>query len=316
MDFKPSSSIRKKALSEVHKALSKSLIDVISIPQVTNKKRERILTELPSIYYHPVYFSINHVLRDCVENDDWNTYWNVFEFLSQFKKNELSLCSFPNFRYSLNEFEDIVMINFITSSIQSSLNKKVFIEPLSYKSFLVESITLKKAFSSIEMIDPELHTEIVECVSAVNFMEASGIVGASSSRAFGSIYIRCPEQSEDESIRHLYYVEHLIHEAAHTYLNALTSLDLLLLNDTEKLYSSPLRTDPRPLKNVLHAVFVLSRLIYCFYRIPEESAKKMLPNFLSEFDDGMDVLQQEGDYTIIGREFLQSMSNFRKSINI
>ena len=57
-------------------------------------------------------------------------------------------------------------------------------------------------------------------------------------------------------------VEALAHESAHALLFGLTLGADLTTNDPAERYSSPLRPDPRPMEGIVHATFVLARMIY------------------------------------------------------
>jgi HEXXH motif-containing protein len=54
----------------------------------------------------------------------------------------------------------------------------------------------------------------------------------------------------------------LAHEAAHTHLFGLALGGRITENDEAERYGSPLRSDPRPMEGVAHAVFVTGRMIF------------------------------------------------------
>lgn len=55
--------------------------------------------------------------------------------------------------------------------------------------------------------------------------------------------------------------ETLVHEAAHCLLLALTDAGDLVKNDKSERYGSPLRTDMRPMEGIVHATYVLGRMM-------------------------------------------------------
>lgn len=57
-------------------------------------------------------------------------------------------------------------------------------------------------------------------------------------------------------------VESLTHETAHALLFGFTLGENLTLNDPAERYASPLRRDPRPMEGIVHATFVLARMIH------------------------------------------------------
>ena len=56
--------------------------------------------------------------------------------------------------------------------------------------------------------------------------------------------------------------ESLAHETAHALLFGLTLGEDLTLNDPGERFSSPLRADPRPIEGIVHATYVLARMVY------------------------------------------------------
>lgn len=114
------------------------------------------------------------------------------------------------------------------------------------------------------------------------------IRGFSYQAAYGNIYIKIPKNNENPVA---YYLEHIVHEAAHQHLFALQLLDPVVLNDKSELYDAPIRIQKRPMDGIFHACFVLSRMLRCFR------------NTTSIFDD-------------VGGEFLTRIDGwFNKSYN-
>lgn len=116
------------------------------------------------------------------------------------------------------------------------------------------------------------YDELVHYVSDIILFQGKGVTGGSSTRTMGAIYIRIPINqvvnfgSDSEiSLSHLtlliYYLEQLIHETAHLHLDQLMEFDPIVLNKPSDLYKSPIRKDPRPMRGVFHATFVLARLL-------------------------------------------------------
>ena len=57
-------------------------------------------------------------------------------------------------------------------------------------------------------------------------------------------------------------VESLAHESAHALLFGLTLGADLTTNDPAERYGSPLRPDPRPIEGIVHATYVLARMVF------------------------------------------------------
>ena len=62
-------------------------------------------------------------------------------------------------------------------------------------------------------------------------------------------------------------VEALAHETAHALLFGLTLGENLTSNDPAERYSSPLRADRRPIEGVVHATYVLARMVHALDRL-------------------------------------------------
>lgn len=62
-------------------------------------------------------------------------------------------------------------------------------------------------------------------------------------------------------------VESLAHETAHALLFGLTLGADLTTNDPAKRYVSPLRADPRPIEGIVHATYVLARMVHALDRL-------------------------------------------------
>ncbi len=62
-------------------------------------------------------------------------------------------------------------------------------------------------------------------------------------------------------------VESLAHETAHALLFGLPLGADLTTNDPGERYALPLRLDPRPIEGIVHATYVLARMIYALDQI-------------------------------------------------
>ena len=79
----------------------------------------------------------------------------------------------------------------------------------------------------------------------------------------------------------------LVHEAAHVKLNSLCSHEPLSLNAADARYSSPLRSDDRPMEGVIHATFVCATIVDLFSRIAAS---------LGDSDDAVDYMQLANEH--------------------
>jgi HEXXH motif-containing protein len=109
-----------------------------------------------------------------------------------------------------------------------------------------------------------------------------------------------------------YFFETLLHEGGHLHLMVKQTIDPLLINPNERT-SSPLRADPRPLKGVLHAVFVLARMAEGLHRlavaggpVSTESAKMARIN-VERLGRGLQSLEGVARFTPAGHELFGSL---------
>lgn len=168
--------------------------------------------------------------------------------------------------------------------------------------------------------------EINDYVSHIILYDGTGITGSSSTRTMGAIYIRIPKRREQEQNEEelspislswlppfVYYLEQLIHETAHLHLDQLMEFDPLILNPAHEKYVSPIRKDPRPMRGIFHATYVLARL-YLFYSIynfksqwSEELKDKRKRAIADVFKRGLCVLNESAILTDRGRVILVEM---------
>lgn len=111
--------------------------------------------------------------------------------------------------------------------------------------------------------DRPLANELDTIVSTIQFVpEWFFAQGMSTIGLLGLIAIRA-QDSESSARMRLCYFDLLVHEGAHQYLNLLMTFNPLVKNGHQQVFS-PLRAEVRPLKGVLHAQFVLFRLLLAY----------------------------------------------------
>ena len=154
-------------------------------------------------------------------------------------------------------------------------------------------------------VDPDLSAVFYELVTRVKLLVGRGYFGFSSPEAFGAIFIRLPDANPTE-----YFLEHLVRELSHLNLNAIMAHDPLLENPMHQ-HAAPLRRDPRPLFQILHATFVLSRNVRVSRRVveirPELGYEPGLEAFEEKYAQGYQTVQQEAKLTDLGRRLFESM---------
>ena len=158
----------------------------------------------------------------------------------------------------------------------------------------------------LEQTDADVLAEIDEYVTRLKLFRGDGCFAFTSPEMFGAIYLRAPRENESFE----YFLEHLVHETAHLALNGLMLHDPLLENPTD-VHEAPIRPDPRPLFQVLHATFVLSRTVRVFRKVigirPEPQVKDLLTQFEQQYADGYQTIAKVAQLTQRGRKLVESM---------
>jgi HEXXH motif-containing protein len=121
--------------------------------------------------------------------------------------------------------------------------------------------------------------------------------------------IRVPEKNMDPL---LYFIEQLVHEASHIYLNGLMATDPIVLNSPEDRGISPLRTKLRPIISIFHATYVSARLFQSFLtlylRTTDTKFLSPLTRTLNETIKGAREIQKKGILTTYGHYLLSSIT--------
>lgn len=159
---------------------------------------------------------------------------------------------------------------------------------------------IAEALALVERCHPVEAAEIRSLVSAITLLDGKVIGASTDVRVFGNMFMRLPPEDQDPVPL---YADHLVHEAGHLYLNALMAHDPLILNDDGRTYPAPTRADPRPLFGILHATFILARLVDTFERIAAvqpEPYTRNLETVRRQFAHGVATLRAHGRFTELG----------------
>lgn len=124
------------------------------------------------------------------------------------------------------------------------------------------------AMERLEDVLPELAAEIhamVRQLILISIPDSGNRLifdGGSSPMLWGGMFINAARKRSP-----LELLEVLVHESAHLLLYAFTQHEPLVLNDEAERYTSPLRTDPRPMEGIFHATWVSARMAYAMYEL-------------------------------------------------
>ncbi len=118
---------------------------------------------------------------------------------------------------------------------------------------------IDSVLATLQRVVPSTYRDVTEFISELRIFEGSSLRGASSPSYFGAVLIREPNP---DTVTWLWFADHLTHEAAHHRLYIACGDDPLVA--TERTVTSPVRSDPRPLSGVMHALWVEARLVTTF----------------------------------------------------
>lgn len=181
-------------------------------------------------------------------------------------------------------------------------------KPIQQESALIQKIN--KAIQTIHHYTPLMGCEVDHFMKKVYITSSPKMISGTSFNLFGAIYLGDSLLKEHDIIMST----SIIHEVAHLYFYALSTIDPLIVNDYEEKYPSPLKTDERPLIAVFHAVFVLSRMVNFLKQILNYPKSPLYQEALIEyhkniafFEAGYETVSKNAKLTTMGKKFLRDI---------
>jgi hypothetical protein len=161
----------------------------------------------------------------------------------------------------------------------------------------------------LKTLDYPLFLEVQAYVSRIKFCSSKMLNSVTSPRYFGAVYMRLPFAEEDPE---LFFLETLVHETSHLHLFAIMDRNVLILNDEQDLYASPLKAHGRPMTGVFHSVFVLSRMVrilrrYCNVNPNKADAEKLLRQREAQLEEGLSTISTEAQLTEEGKALVNTL---------
>jgi hypothetical protein len=131
--------------------------------------------------------------------------------------------------------------------------------PVDDEHFCESKKDVLKAIDALEVLAPEFWGEFRAVTNEVILAQPSGqqkltFGGASSFALWGSITLNIDSHKE-----WWLFIPSLVHEYSHNVLFGMARDEVLVTNDPEALYYSPLRGQLRPMDGIFHAAFVSAR---------------------------------------------------------
>lgn len=123
----------------------------------------------------------------------------------------------------------------------------------------------------------------------------------------------------------MYYLEGIVHEAAHMHLFAINSEDDLILNRVTERFDAPLRKDKRSMSGVYHATFVLARILYAFSGIREACSlnsdeqhyiEKLMRDYQKRFFLSMDLINNSAKMTKLAEELIDNTNEYVRRVTV
>jgi len=142
--------------------------------------------------------------------------------------------------------------------------------------------------------------------------------GGSHYQLWGALFLNASFHQTDAAM-----FEVIAHESAHSLLFGLCRDEMLVDNDDEPRYRSPLRSDLRPMSGIYHATFVSARMHWSMSRLlasgvaPVDSHGAILAardDDLRNFNAGLAVIDAHARLTTLGRELMDGARHYMASV--
>lgn len=172
---------------------------------------------------------------------------------------------------------------------------------------------LDDALDLIERTDPAMAGELDVLARTIILARSTrpdgSFGGATSPFLWGAVVIN-PERQGDR----IALAETLIHESAHALLFGLAGGEPLSSNDRAERYCSPLRSDLRPMEGIIHATYVLARMICGLQKVLRSRALSEVERDRTvaavhrhrlRFIDGLKVIDAQANLTREGRAIFE-----------
>lgn len=309
-NFVPNKARAQRLVMQIKNSLRNSLFEVIEFAADSSGVNEQILrstiTSLAgSLHLPPAAFLLYY---DCLSLVLQDAFPELSVLLSSFmtvpmNASPLTIRNLDDSSLRSDEWDRY------RRSLHSNHNTKIEIIACPVAEFNNASQILHQALHLILTTDSKLHDEISILVSEVIFAQEQSSVsmtfgGATAFRAWGAIFLNPRHYSTVISM-----IEGIVHEAAHMFLLSLSSGKVMVLNNPDELFLSPLRQGGRPMDGIFHATFVSARVSYAMDKLLsartltlEQQAEAKQRKFLAflAFNEGFQTLEKFGQFTEIG----------------
>jgi len=175
---------------------------------------------------------------------------------------------------------------------------------------------VQKSFSVLSEIDTILYDETISVVTDLVYFQSDQTTSGSSFNCLGLIGMNSITDEQNWTTA----LEMIVHEAAHQIVYNIMADELLILNEDVGKFKSSLRSDPRPLSGIFHAMVVLSRMIYVMSKlthseqfreegiqiIPARNNARNIDSYHNKYFAVLEVIERNANLSKTGWEMVES----------
>lgn len=294
--------------------LKKSLLSLIgSVEKALNEDYNSIKQKYVDLNleerFSPRLYYLHHHLQSKMRLSDIESVKNILASLDKMPAEEIYCPTLIISSGIINDWERFVVeeAQKIKATNAAGERPEIFSAPIANLKNIKASI--QEALELIQTYDSVMKEQFDEYIAHLKVFDGKGMIGMTDVRIFGAIFLRAPLPQDDATV---YFIEHLIHETSHLHLNAIMSHDPLISNSPDELYPAPIRLDLRPMYGVLHATYVLSRIVR-FFKLAakcfphKEGFIKTLSVTERQFNEGYKIVKSYARCTEVGKQVMESL---------
>lgn len=196
--------------------------------------------------------------------------------------------------------------------------------PVSNADYFKSHQNLEIALQHLHKANLELHHEVLIYIQEIVLVRCLDddvtFDSGSNFNCYSTTFINALSQQS-----WMFYVESLVHEAAHMHLFAINLNDQLVKNHNSERFSAPLRKDQRPMSGIYHANFVIARIINAFNDIrhqcilngTEESyIIQLIYDYKKRFFSSLDLIKNQGRLTPLATAILENSESYIRGVRL
>lgn len=246
-------------------------------PQIDVSRGKSLVARIRTEPVSPVVFGVYTELVEAVHRDDLDS---VARLASQLCTPGFGFA--PDLRIATLTDRDLGtgMADLYRRFIDEDPDLGGALPPLLGEKFADGENRIRDAFALLDAAAPEIAGEVRALAREIVLVghptdESTPFDGASSFHLWGALFL-----NTDSYVSRIEIAEALAHESTHALLFGFAGGRTLVENDPDARYSSPLRSDPRPMDGIVHATYVLARMHYVVSRLLQSD---LLTNAEREF---------------------------------